>query len=126
MSGGRAGCSESCELHMLKTGNSTCRDYSAHTRRCLLPATVEVCGNAVTTRAAEGLPSSAEVPASVLIIGVENRALSRSKQAERCSQRAVVTLIGHSRHTDISSRPEKQKGKIRSSMCVRICDTHVP
>ena len=105
---------------------STREDYSAHTRRCLLPLAVEVYSNAVVTRATGVFSPLAEVPAGVPITEVECRALPQSKQAERCSQRAVVTLIGHSRHTDISSRPEKQKGKIRPSMCVRICDTHVP
>ena len=83
----------------------------AHTRRCLLLAVVEVYGNRITTRATGILSLLAEVPASVLIIGVENRTLARSRQAERCSRRAVVTLIGDSKNAVISSRPEKQKVK---------------
>ena len=58
----------------------------------------------------------AGTPAGVPITEVECRALARSRQAERCSRRAVVTLIGDSKNAVISSRPEKQKGKIRPSM----------
>ena len=77
----------------------------------MLPAAVEVYGNRVTTRAAKGPPGVAGTLAGVLIIGVENRTLARSRQAERCSRRAVVTLIGDSKNAVISSRPEKQKIK---------------
>ena len=103
---------------------STRGDYSAHTRRCLLPAAVEVYGDRVTTRAIGGPPDVAETLAGVLVTGVECRALARSKQAECCSWRAHGHIDRAQQTLAISSRPEKQNDKICPSMCARICSAH--
>ena len=97
---------------------STCGDYSAHTRRCLLPAAVEVYGDTVTTKAAKGPPGVAGTPAGALVTGVECWGLSRSKQAECCSWCAVIILIEHSKLL-LSPQGLKNKKIKYGLLCVR-------